>query len=89
MNILKYNTELESNELIGQINLCLGLPTPNGGTTTWAYPMNYCYSGGTEYGWTVVITDQCIDCLTESQKLDIIELPNDLMICSLVEGYNP
>ena len=80
MNILKYNTQLEADELIGQINLCLGLPNDNG-TTTWAYPQHYCYSGNSEYGWTVVVQQQCLDCLTNTQKLQITELPTDVIIC--------
>ena len=81
MNILKYNTELEANELINQINLCLELPTPNGETTTWSQINHYCYSGASEYGWTVVIKDECAHCLSDIQKLEIIELPSDVVIC--------
>jgi hypothetical protein len=81
MNILKYNTELEANELIGQINLCLGLPN-NIGTLTWANPIHFCYSGNTEYGWVVVIQEQCLDCLTNTQKLQIVELPTEVIVCS-------
>ena len=81
MNILRYNTEFEANELLGQINLCLGLPTADGNTTTWSQVNHYCYSGSSEYGWTIVIKNDCIDCLTDTQKLDIVELPTDVVIC--------
>ena len=35
---LKSNTEAEANLLVQQINGCLGLPTPDGLTLTWAIP---------------------------------------------------
>jgi hypothetical protein len=82
IDILKYNTQLEAIELIGQINLCLNLPTPDDETTTWARPIKYCSdSGSTVYGYTVIIKDQCIDCLTDTQKQQIVTLPDDLSVC--------
>jgi hypothetical protein len=82
MDVLKYDTQLEAIELIGQINLCLNLPTPDDETTTWTRPIKYCSdSGSTVYGYTVIIKDQCIDCLTDTQKQQIVTLPDDLSVC--------
>jgi hypothetical protein len=82
IEVLKYNTELEANELIGQINLCLNLPTADGLTLTWGYPIKYCSdSGATEWGYSVLIKDDCMDCLTDAQKREILILPEDLNIC--------
>lgn len=81
MEILRYDTELQAQELIGQINLCLGLPNGQG-TDTWAKIMHYCKnSGTTEYGYTVIIKDECLPCLTDLQKTQIVNLPDDCGEC--------
>ncbi len=79
---LKSNTETEANLLVQQINGCLGLPTPDGLTLTWAIPSCYQndYEGSeTESGWFVIIKGECYDCLTQEQKDAILSsLPYDI-----------
>ena len=68
---LKSNTEAEANLLVQQINGCLGLPTDDGLTLTWAIPscLQNDYEGSeTESGWFVIIKGECYDCLTQEQK---------------------
>lgn len=80
---LKYNTETEADTLISSINTCLGLPTPDGKTTTWAIPSCYQndYEGSeTENGWFVVIKGECYDCLSQDEKDAVIAtLPYDIV----------
>jgi len=72
---LKYTTETEANELISQIDTCLGFPTADGKTITWAIPncfQNDYSPNETESGYFVIIKDECYDCLTEQQKTEVI-----------------
>jgi hypothetical protein len=72
---LKYTTESEANNLISSINTCLGFPTPDGKTTTWAVPscLQNDYEGSeTESGWFVIIKDECYDCLSQAEKDEVI-----------------
>ena len=79
---LKYNTKEDADTFIGTINNCLGFPTPDGRTTTWAKPQCYQndYEGSqTESGWFVVIRNECYDCLTQTEKDNVIDpLPYDI-----------
>jgi len=79
---IEYSTETEANDLIGRINTCLGLPTPDGKTITWALPVCYQndYEGiETESGWFVIIHHEVYDCLTQAEKDVIITtLPYDI-----------
>jgi hypothetical protein len=75
----------QANDLINQINDCLGLP--EGGTTTWDTPTAMCSldasSAYTQF-WGYVIkvdTDQLTNCLTPQQVENIIQLPTGISVC--------
>jgi hypothetical protein len=86
---LEYPTENEANELIGQINLCMGFPTPDGKTETWAFPT--CLSDGyyptaTTTNYYVIIKSEIEECLTSTQIGQIIpSLPSDWVVCGTPE----
>lgn len=74
-----YNTHQEAITLVNKIDICLGLPTYDGKTSTWAIPN--CLQDGysptaTTQNYFVIIKDECYDCLTEEEKGQIIiDLP--------------
>jgi len=86
---LKYDTEIEANNLISKINNCLGFPTPDGRTITWIIPSCFQddYEGNeTERGWFVVIKNECYDCLTTEEQLQIItSIPDGWVKCGTIE----
>lgn len=76
----------QANDLINQINDCLGLP--DGETTTWDTTTAICSlnpttSAYTEFwGYVVKVdTEQLSNCLTPQQEQNIIQLPSDVYIC--------
>ena len=86
---LKFNTLSSANDFVDNINNCLGLPM--GDTETWDEPQSFCEidpitSGATEFwGYVVKIkTDQMGQCMTQQQIDDIIQLPNDVLICQSI-----
>lgn len=84
---LKYNDFQQAENLIKDLDNCLGLPTSDGLTITWDIPKSICKidsaSGATDFwGYVVKIdTDQLGDCLTDEQKAQIIQIPDDCLIC--------
>lgn len=75
----------QAEDLINQINDCLGLP--NGETTTWDTTTAFCsldsQSAATQFwGYVVKVdTDQLSNCLTPQQVQNIIQIPTDVYIC--------
>jgi len=72
---LQYNTHQEAITTVNKIDICLGLPTYDGGTKTWTIPT--CLQDGysptaTTQNYFVVIRDECYDCLTAEEKSQII-----------------
>ena len=75
----------EANNLINQINTCMGWPS--NGTITWQdTPDAMCefnLSTGEKLpiGYGVIIKDQIMNCLTEEQKTEVFELPSNINTC--------
>lgn len=86
LGFIKYDDNISAENLINQINTCIGLP--NGSTYTWDTPRSYCTLGPTSaytefYGYVVKVdTDQMGQCLTQEQLASIIEIPTDCGICA-------
>lgn len=81
---LRYTTELEANTLIQQINSCLGFPTADGRTITWALPscLQNDYSPyETDSAWFVIIKGECYDCLTQEQKDSVLPILPFNIVC--------
>ena len=84
---IKYNEQeiQQAQDLINQINDCLGLPIL--GTETWDTPTAYCsldsQSAATQFwGYVVKVdTEQLSSCLTPQQVDNIIQIPSDVYIC--------
>ena len=73
---IRFNTYDAAETLVEQINSCLGFPTPDGKTQTWAIPsclQNDYSPNDTDQGYFVIIKDECVGCLTDEQKAEVIE----------------
>jgi hypothetical protein len=76
----------ESENLINEINSCMGFP--NGETTTWMNaPYSFCSVGSTsaytqfESYAVVADTEQISQCLTQEQINNIIQKPANWSLC--------
>jgi hypothetical protein len=86
---IKYNEQEteQAQDLINQINDCLGFPQP--GTDTWDTATAYCrldsQSAATQFwGYVVKVdTEQLSECLTPQQVENIIQLPSDVYLCGV------
>ena len=85
-----YLNEQEAWDTINQINICMGWPDGEG-TITWQdYPDQMCEFDLTTgdklfIGYGVEITNRIIDCLTPTQKTEILILPSNINTCA----WNP
>jgi len=82
---IEFGGQDEANVLIDQINECMGFPTPDGITISWANPncmANGYFPTATTENWYVIIKEEIMDCLTQEQKDSIIpSLPVDWYAC--------
>ena len=82
---LEFGDESEANLFVSQIDSCMGFPTPDGKTETWAYPAclaNGYYPTATTENWYVIVKDEIEGCMTPEQISQIIlELPLDWYEC--------
>lgn len=83
---IKFDTTKHAQDFINQIDDCLGFP--NGGTLTWDEVTSICTldistSGYTDFwGYVVKVnTDELNSCLTQQQKDNIIQLPDNCQRC--------
>ncbi len=89
VNYIIYPDIQGANNLISQINTCMGYPSD--GTTTWMTEPDWMcefdlQSGEkTSIGYGVIIKDIIMDCLTEQQKSEVFSLPSNINTCA----YNP
>lgn len=86
---IEFGGEDEANVLIDQINECMGFPTPDGKTKTWALPnclADGYYPTATTENWYVIVKDEILGCLTQEQKDSIIpSLPAGWFACGTPE----
>ena len=86
---IQLSNETEANDLISQINSCMGFPTPDGKTQTWGEP--FCLQNGysptaTTESFFVMIKDDIHDCLTTEQwDSQITKLPIGWVVCGTPE----
>lgn len=86
---IQLSNETEANDLINTINSCMGFPTPDGKTETWAIP--FCLQDGysptaTTESYFVIVKDQIKSCLTTEQwDSQITELPLGWVDCGTPE----
>ena len=82
---LQFGDESEAKIFISQIDNCMGFPTPDGKTQTWAYPSclaNGYYPTATTENWYVIVKEEIEGCMTPEQISQIItELPMDWYEC--------
>ena len=80
-----YDTKEDADNLITQINICKGFPTPDGKTLTWTIPSclsNGYYPTATTQNYYVIIKDEIMECLSQEQKDSIIfSLPENYITC--------
>jgi len=82
---LQFGDESEASIFVSQINNCMGFPTPDGRTITWADP--FCLADGyfptaTTENWYVIVKDEISNCLTPEQEAAVISsLPTDWVAC--------
>ena len=85
---LEFNTEEEANNLISHIDECMGFPTPDGKTKTWAHPacfQNDYSPNETEVRYYVVVKEQIKDCLTQEQWDSQVFFPDGWVKCGTPE----
>lgn len=86
---IQLSNETEANDLITTINSCMGFPTPDGKTQTWAIP--FCLQDGysptaTTESYFVIVKEQIKGCLTQEQwDSQITELPSGWVSCGTPE----
>jgi len=84
---IEYSSEDEGKALISQIDNCMGFPTPDGKTKTWAKPCcmsNGFYPTATTQSWFVIVKEEIVGCLTQEQKDSIkTYLPEDWYDCGM------
>jgi hypothetical protein len=77
--------ENEAMGLINQINTCMGWPSD--GTNTWMIAPDYMCEFDLQtgdkipIGYGVEIQNRIIDCLTPSQKNEVVILPSNINTC--------
>jgi hypothetical protein len=85
-NILIQPTLVQFNSFIDELNICLGLP--DGQTITWqAEPLNICLfdletGQKTNLGYGVIINEECYECLTQTQKDEVMTPQSTINLCS-------
>lgn len=90
MEYIVYVDSQNAENLISQINQCKGFPTSDGLTTTWmSSPNTICEFNletgeKSQIGYGVVIKDEILSCLNETQKQEIITLQGNINLCSWV-----
>jgi hypothetical protein len=83
---LIFINEYEAVDMINQINTCMGWPDGEG-TITWMidpdYMCEFDLTTGQKLpiGYGIEITDRIIDCLTPTQKREILILPSNINTC--------
>lgn len=88
---IQLSNETEANDLISQINTCMGFPTPDGKTQTWTTP--FCMQDGysptaTTESYFIIIKTEIVGCLTQEQIDSAIPtLPDGWVFCgSVISG---
>jgi len=84
LGYLDFSTENEALVFNQQIDTCMGFPTPDGRTLTWADIK--CMEDGISTHYLIIITDEIIDCLTEEQKNNIIQIQDSWFNCGSITG---
>lgn len=88
MEYIIYSTITPASQLISQINQCMGFPTADGLTQTWMVSpdaiceFNLETGEKTQIGEGVIIKDEILSCLTDTQKQEIISLQGNINLCS-------
>jgi hypothetical protein len=78
--------EQEANDLINQINTCMGWPSD--GTNTWMVsPDSMCEfnlqtGNKLPIGYGIIIKDRIVGCLTEEQKGEVFVIPSNINTCA-------
>jgi hypothetical protein len=99
-NNILFNTEIEANNFVSQINSCKGFPTQDGQTLTWQEsPFELCRFGedGSSLfiGYGIIVKNEILDCMTPEQQSEILYPEYNINLCSYVPPipsgttYNP
>jgi hypothetical protein len=76
----------EGNNLINQINTCMGWPDNT--TSTWMeqpdWMCEFDLNNGekTSIGYGVIIKDQIMNCLTPQQQTEVFDIPSNINTCA-------
>jgi hypothetical protein len=88
-NTILFNTDTEAMGFVSQINTCKGFPTADGATETWqqsSYELcRFDVSGNSLFlGYAIIVDDEIIDCMTQSQQTEILYPEDNINFCSWI-----
>lgn len=81
---LDFPSDYDAEVFNSEIDTCMGFPTADGQTLTWADTR--CMFDGSSYHYLIIITDEITNCLTQEQKDSIIQIQENWIDCFNISG---